>query len=56
MNCQRKKKRKTTLKKAAVSVIVAFSVLWIAMDEAELNPVYKPDYERASLYYIFEYI
>ncbi len=54
MNCQRKKKPKTTLKKAAVSVIVAFSVLWIAIDEAELNPVYKPDYERASLSYIFE--
>ncbi|MBN7772064.1 hypothetical protein [Clostridium aminobutyricum] len=54
MNCQSKKKGKAALKRATVSAIVAFSILWIAIDEAELNPVYKPDYQRISLAYVLE--
>ncbi|QHI73188.1 hypothetical protein [Aminipila terrae] len=39
---------------ATVSAIVAFSILWIAIDEADQNPVYRPDYKKDSLNYIFE--
>lgn len=53
MNCQMKLKEKI-LFRATVCAIVAFSILWIANDEAKRSPVYKPDYEEISLDYIFE--
>lgn len=44
------------MKRATVSAIVAFSILWIAIDETDQHPVYTPDYEKTSLDYIFESI
>ncbi|WP_312653643.1 hypothetical protein [Aminipila sp.] len=53
MNCQRKNRNKFFIR-ATISAVVAFSILWIAIDESEQHPVYKPDYNRDSLDYIFE--
>lgn len=53
MNCRRENIRKF-FKGATVSAIVAFSILWIAIDETEQHPIYTPDYKETSLNYILE--
>lgn len=53
MNCQRKAGNKY-FRRAAVGVMAAFSILWLAMGQADRNPVYRPDYERIPLEVLFE--
>lgn len=53
MNCQRKLKRRNIIK-ATVGAIVVFCIYGIILENSEINSIYTPDYEKASLDYIFE--